>query len=305
MHLAVVSLAIFFGFIGISLIILLIIWKIAEKYLSGDYVKVTHEDEEELTQYPTDEVEVNTYPTDKEIQEEDGVGNDTVIVDLETGTEECKPKKKRKLFLSRKVNAPEDGEAPLPKSPEVPERTKQPTSETGIEDPSQEKYGEVCPRYSVYDGGFGINSVISISMNYMKKDKKLVGAITAIQYLGKGPEHIRFHLKFLPVRKPIVKTHWESAKSSRFTLSFVLNHAKVKPPLNDKSLLSVRLYGKHKKAGMSRVKCYAECFIPWTIIADADGPLNLEQRLHRKGAEEETEHQSEDLLSSTDDALSD
>ena len=140
----------------------------------------------------------------------------------------------------------------------------------------------------VYDGEFGVNAVIGISMMYTKKEKILMGAITTIKYLGSGPKMICFHLKLLPACKPIARTHWEPAKRKTYAFSFKLSHKKVKPPPNAKSSLSIRLYGKRKKTGVSWRKCYAECIIPWRTITEAGGPLKLEQRMHAKGTTEST-----------------
>ena len=144
-------------------------------------------------------------------------------------------------------------------------------------------------------GEFGINAILGISMMIKKekKKKKLVGAINAIQDLGKGPEYISFQVNILPQGKPIAKTHWEPASRATFAFLFTLKLGKVKPPPNSKSLVSVRLYGRQKLKGIGKGKCYAECTIPWSFVKDACGPLKLDEKLHKVGGEEEEDADEE------------
>ena len=206
--------AFFFGFIGLSFFILILISLIANKYLRGDYIKVNGEEE-------YDEVEESSDDLEKPLEE--AGGGATILVDLEAGTVKDEPKKKPKGILKKKGkkqkgNTTETLDTLAEETPKLTDDTAENSvgeSEPEIDQNKSTKKkksflskkdsknkgstatlleaaeafsgstlevseGTGDPLEAGYDGEFAVNAIINISMSHLKKEKTITGAINGI-----------------------------------------------------------------------------------------------------------------------------
>ena len=109
---------------------------------------------------------------------------------------------------------------------------------------------------------FSAHASISVSIEHQLQLNRIRGIIHSISGFSAlhSPDVVRFHTKIIPQCKIKSKTLWKSPNAKSFELEFVLGPLKGELDLDD--FICMRLYGRKRRTGVPRVKCYGECSVP-------------------------------------------
>ena len=286
-------LAVFFGFIVFSLVVLLVISKIADKYLQGDYVRVDEEGDEEEG--------LVKRGTDGQISGGGGVGykDGDEDMDREEDREEEKGEDRggngEKAGDEKGVNTVGlvDIGGGMVIDFEVKTRdhyTKQRLKE--IDENEQIKAQE--------------SARLQATLKYEDSTHLIIGCVNNLhnlQQLVKPPStqlphEISFHIKIAIKqhnRKYKAKTNWRTfsdlGDDEKLELNFKLGPFKKKMDLSTSDIY-FRLYGRTKKSRTStKSRCYGECCISLEDVLSAQTSIQMDRILLPKSSSKFSEQE--------------
>lgn len=267
-------LAIFFGFIGFALIILLITNLFAKKYLNGDFFAVTSEEEDNVAIIDFDQGH--------------GGGHDPVhytnakekTIEMDSVVEIVRDEIETNVTIERKeeVEIAQSSGGLVWKNNQNPEIS------------PYELFSKQSALVRIKSEGFSVsfasNSKIKLAFQHDKDTNIVLGSIISIDGLNfdddkkLSPDVICFHIKTIPaIRKCKARTMWKKASMRSLSLTFSLGP--LKQQYDQTSRICVRLYGK-KKTFSSKPKCYGECFIPLHSVLTAKSVLEMHREIFPK-----------------------
>ena len=257
-------LAVFFGFIVFYLVVLLVINKIADKYLQGDYIRVAQEGDEEEGLVKRNIREEHNIDGDGEGEEEnvDGVG----LVDIGGGMVIDFEVKTRDHYAKQRLKE--------------------------IEGKEQIKAQESARLQATLEYEDSTHRIIGCINNLHNLQQLVKPPSTQL------PHEISFHVKIAIKqynRKYKAKTNGltfsDLGDDEKLELNFKLGPFKKKMDLS-RSDIYFRLYGRTKKSRTStKSRCYGECCISLEDVLSSQTSIQMDRILLPKNSSKFSEEE--------------
>ena len=285
MRILILGLSCFFGFIAVALIILFAINYIANKYLNGDFTKISPDDDEyidqpfidpasdkEDTKDQLNESKIRLSATRTKYATLQLAKSENFLDDLEVEDKHhIKPGKS--LPILNKGNSDETFYITPGKSETLLSRSR------GFSQALQ-VVADGKSNDTAFQNSFASNAILTTTVQYYQSNKSLFINIEKIDGLYllemSRPTEINFHVKLRPKYKNPIRTKWKHIPCDKLLLTFTIG------PLTEESLprynLYIRLYGRNKK--LSRAKCYGECIISLNeLLSEQDMRKTFEKKV--------------------------
>ena len=237
-----VGTVVFFGCIISFIIMLICMGRVAGKYLNGDYLKVTGNEDPESPdlerKFGTQKSGQKSGPDDiDELDEEEGkyITNDIDKVSQHSDTSETKPKYKAAMTKIKREG---------------------------------------------FEHDYASQAELEVNIEWKKSRHMIIGCIVEIdgtQFSDDAPEEVQFRIMLRHKKKKYVtKTQWHEADARILALSFMLGPIKHKIR---ESTLRIRVYGR-KRGFLAKALFYGECLIPVKDFDDSEGnPIEINKKL--------------------------
>ena len=303
--------AVFFVGLGLALVILLLIYRCAGKFLHGDYYDQPHDLEE------AEEEDEEDHWRPKEIYVQCEEDKETELE--QSGMSERKVSKGSLIENIHTRNFDENDLLDEDTYYEIPEderptlQTKNESSNISVTDiKSSNNRGEKrghkitnhnasirsqgnivsldswseTPHRSLDAWGLSVprGSVATISVLLEQKPalNRLYGCIQAIYHvrMQEPPDVVCFHVKITPQRKPRTRSEWKDIRSDPFDVDFSLRP--LKHTVDPESSVCIRMYGKKRRSGISKEVCCGECYVSVSRLIRAGGIMQAQLYLSKK-----------------------
>ena len=283
---------VFFGVLGASLLILLLIYRCAGKFLHGDYIHAEDTADQSFLEEAKEE-EDGWNSIEIHVQNEDGKEAETKI---ESGDENkdwvingsVVENIYKDELIAQKLGSLRVLGSEVSDSPTFYTNSSDHRSENGshksIDSNNQMWPVSTVLKFPQPDFSLSVGSVATISLLLEQKPalKRLYGCIQAIHHvrMREPPDLVCFHVKITPQCKPRTRSEWRAFHSDPLDLDFSLRP--LRDTMDESSSVCIRMYGKKQKSGISKERCCGEGFVSVSKLMKSGGVLNVDLQLTPK-----------------------